>query len=291
MVSKYYSGMSAQILSGIKPAKQLLESLKPAIAKLNPQLVIIQVGTNKASSVYILQKIKACKRVNMRYQHIILPETTTFTELHALILELNEDSDVHGFILQLPLPEHLQAMLPLLIKAMNPKKDVDGFGAYNLGKMFLSVEFEHLPPATPAGVIHLLEYYHYPIAGQNIVVIGHSNIVGKPLGTMLLNRNATVTNCHVHTKDLRLFTEHADIVCTAAGVPNVLTADMVQSNAVIIDIGFNRTASGHLVGDCDFAALVQKVTAITPVPGGIGPMTVACLLRNTVTAAARQLAS
>lgn len=279
--------MTANILSGAEPAAAMLESLQTDITTLNPQLVIIQVGTDDASSSYIQQKIRACKRVGLRCTHLHRADSTSLEELMHTIESLNKDTDVSGFIIQVPLPKHLQPYLPQLIRAMDPKKDVDGFSAYNLGKMFISKEFEHLPPATPAGTIALLDYYNIDIEGKNIVVIGHSNLVGKPLGTMLLNRNATVTNCHVHTKDLLLYTQHADIIFTAAGVPNLVTKDMVSPHVIIIDIGFNRTNNG-LIGDADFENLVDYVQAITPIPGGIGPMTVAQLIKNTVTACKRQ---
>lgn len=279
--------MIAKILTGAKPAAAMLQSLAADIAELDPHLVIIQIGNDDASNSYIHQKVLACKRVGLRCTHLHLAAETTYEEVLATIKQLNTDPAVHGFIIQIPLPAHLKSYLPQLIRAMDPKKDVDGFGAYNLGKMFISKEFEHLPPATPAGTIALLDYYDIPVEGKNIVVIGHSNLVGKPLGTMLLNRNATVTNCHVHTKDLQLYTQHADIICVAAGVPNLLTVDMVSPHAIVLDIGFNRTSNG-LTGDTDFEALKNHVQAITPVPGGIGPMTVAQLIKNTVTAAKRQ---
>jgi len=287
---RYDQPVSARLLSGREVADHLLESLKPMVKKLNPQLVVIQVGENEASASYIKQKIKSCDAVGMRHDHRHLPEHTTLEALFELIEQLNNDSDVTGFFIQLPLPPQLQDHVPQLIRAIDPKKDIDGFTAYNLGKMFLSTEFEHLPPATPSGVIELLEYYKIPIQGQHAVVVGHSNTVGKPLSVMLLNRGATVTTCHIHTRDLAAHTKQADILCVAVGKPNLITADMVKEGAVVVDIGMTRTDAG-LVGDTDFEAVQKKASAITPVPGGVGPMTVASLIRNCVRAKERQLAS
>lgn len=279
--------MSATILTGAEPAAAILHSLKESVQELQPTLQIIQVGDDAPSASYIHKKLEAAGSVGIQAHHVHLPHSASFEEVYKAIEDANADPQINGCILQVPLPEHLKSKLPLLIRALDPKKDVDGFGAYNLGKMFLSSEYEHLPPATPAGVIALLEYYNIPIQGQNIVVIGHSNIAGKPLATMLLNRNATVLCTHKYTKHISDFTKQADIVCSAVGKPNLLTADMVSNQCTIIDIGFNR--NGNIIcGDADFAGLQDHVKAITPTPGGIGPMTVACLLRNTVTAAKRQ---
>jgi methylenetetrahydrofolate dehydrogenase (NADP+)/methenyltetrahydrofolate cyclohydrolase len=173
------------------------------------------------------------------------------------------------------------------MKAIDPKKDVDGFTAYNLGKMFLSKEFEELVPCTPAGVIRMLEYYDIKVDGADVTIVGRSNLVGKPLSIMLLARNATVTTCHVHTKDLAANTKKADILCVAVGKPNLITEDMVKDGAVVIDVGVSRLPNGKLTGDVDFAKVSKKASYITPVPGGVGPMTVACLMENTVKAAKR----
>lgn len=279
--------MSALILSGKDVAAALLESLKPAVKKLDPKLVVVQVGDDPASASYIKQKMKSCETVGMRHEHIHLPEQTTKEELFALVDRLNGDDDVTGFIVQVPLPAPLQPHVPQLFRAIEPKKDVDGFTAYNLGKMFLSIEFEHLPPATPAGIIELLRYYGIDVEGKHAVVVGHSNLVGKPLAVMLLNRNATVTVCHKWTKDLAAQTRQADILVSAVGKANLITKDMVKPGAVVIDVGTVRTAEG-LRGDVDFDAVKDIASAITPVPGGVGPMTVASLIRNCVKAAERK---
>jgi len=283
----YNSAMSALLLAGRPVADAMLASLKDDVQKLDPKLVVVQVGEDPASSSYIRQKLKSCEAVGLRYEHKHLDDKTTLEELMHIIHTLNEDDDVTGFIVQLPLPDQLQPHVPDVIRAIDPKKDVDGFGAYNLGKMFLSTEFEHLPPATPAGVIEMLKYYKIEIAGKHAVVVGRSNIVGKPLAIMLLNRGATISVCHSKTKNLAEITKQADILCLAVGSPKMITADMVKKGAVVIDIGVSRV-DGKLCGDADFDALQEIASAITPVPGGVGPLTVASLIRNCVTTKKRQ---
>lgn len=279
--------MPALLLDGRRVAAEVLASLKPKVAKLNPKLVIVQVGDDPASSSYIRQKLKSCSEIGMRHEHKHLSADTAFEALLKLVEELNQNPDVTGFIVQLPLPGALQARVPELIRAIDPKKDVDGFGAYNLGKTFLSKEFEHLPPATPAGVLLLLKHYKIDVAGKHAVVVGRSNTAGKPLAIMLLNRNATVTVCHSRTKDLGLRTREADILAVAVGKPKLVTVNMVKPGAVIVDIGINEVG-GKLVGDVDFDEVAKVASAITPVPGGVGPLTVASLLRNVVRAKERQ---
>lgn len=224
----------------------------------------------------------------MRHEHIHVSDKTTLDELLVVIEELNRDPDISGFIIQLPLPPQLEAATPQIIRAITPIKDIDGFGAYNLGKTFLSTDFEHLPPATPAGVIELLHYYQIPIEGKHAVVVGRSNIVGKPLGIMLLNRGATVTMCHSKTADLKQMTLQADILCCAVGSAHLITADMVKPGATVIDIGITKVGEG-IQGDIDFENVQHIASAITPMPGGIGPTTVASLIRNCVRAKERQL--
>ncbi|HLC75726.1 MAG TPA: bifunctional 5,10-methylenetetrahydrofolate dehydrogenase/5,10-methenyltetrahydrofolate cyclohydrolase [Candidatus Peribacterales bacterium] len=281
--------MSALLLDGREAAKALLDSLKPKIKALDPKLVVVQVGDDPASASYIKQKFKSCEAVGMRSEHKHLPATTTLKELMTLIESLNTNADVTGFIIQLPLPVHLQSHVPEIIRAIDPKKDVDGFGAYNLGKMFLATEFEHLPPATPGGIVALLEHYKIAVAGKHAVIVGRSNIVGKPIAVMLLNRDATVTICHSKTKDLAAITRGADILIAAIGKPKMITGDAVKEGVVVVDVGMNQTLEG-LVGDVDFEEVVKKASAITPVPGGVGPMTVASLIRNCVNAKERQMA-
>lgn len=282
--------MPATILRGAPVAEALLTSLKQEIAKLNPKLVIVQVGDDPASQSYVRQKLKSCESVGLRTEHRNFKAEVTLPVLMKTIEELNLDEDVTGFIVQLPLPAHLQSHVPDIIKAIDPRKDVDGFCAYNIGKMFLSVDFEHLPPATPAGVIEILRFYAIPVEAKHVVIVGRSNTVGKPLAIMLLNRGATVTVCHSRTKDLKTFTKQADILVAAVGKAGMITKDMVKEGVVIIDVGVSRTKDG-LRGDVDFEAVKELTSAITPVPGGVGPMTVASLIRNCVTAKKRQMHS
>ncbi|MCF7844984.1 MAG: bifunctional methylenetetrahydrofolate dehydrogenase/methenyltetrahydrofolate cyclohydrolase [Kiritimatiellales bacterium] len=280
--------MSAILLSGKEASSALLEGLKPEVAKLDPKLVVVQVGEDPASSSYIKQKFKACETVGMRSEHKHLPEDTSFEDLMSIIDNLNNDDDVTGFIVQLPLPKHLTDKEPEVNRAIDPKKDVDGFGAYNLGKMFLSKDYEDLPPATPSGIIALLEYYKIPVEGKHIVIVGRSNIVGKPIAVMLINRSATVTVCNSRTKDLAKITKQADILICAVGKAHFITKDMVKDGVVVIDVGVNRTDDG-LKGDVDFKSIEPIASAITPVPGGVGPMTVTSLIRNCVRAKERQI--
>jgi methylenetetrahydrofolate dehydrogenase (NADP+)/methenyltetrahydrofolate cyclohydrolase len=280
--------MTPLLLDGKVAAAALLDFLKPLVETLDPKLVVIQVGDDPASSSYIKQKVKSCEKVSMRSEHIHMPSDTTIETLMQKIDELNNDEDVTGFFVQLPLPGQLSGHEPEIIKAISPMKDVDGFGAYNLGKMFLSKEFEHLPPATPSGIIRLLEHFDIEIEGKHAVVVGRSNTVGKPVAVMLLNRNATVTICHSRTKNLSEITKQADILIAAVGKPKMITADMVKEGAVVVDVGIHRTDDG-LCGDVDYEGLQSKVSAISPVPGGVGPMTVSSLLRNCVSAKERQM--
>ncbi len=280
--------MSALLLSGREASAAILAALKPKIGKLDPKLVVVQVGDDPGSSSYIKQKIKSAAEVGMRSEHCHLASSMSLEELLSKVAELNADPDVTGFIVQLPLPDHLQPHVPEIIRAIDPKKDVDGFGAYNLGKVFLSKEFEHLPPATPAGIIMLLEYYKIPVAGKHVVIVGRSNIVGKPLAVMMLNRDATVTVCHSKTKNLSAITKQADILVAAIGKPKFITGDMVKPGAIVIDVGTSRV-DGKLTGDVDFEVVQEIASAITPVPGGVGPMTVCSLIKNCVQAKERQM--
>ncbi len=280
--------MPARLLTGQEPANAILESIQSDVEALDPKLVIVQVGSDPASDSYIRKKLASAEKIGMRHEHVHLRDNITQAEMFAYIKALNEDDDVTGYIIQLPLPDHLAKVQPQLFREIDRYKDVDGFTAYNLGKMFLSPEFEHLPPATPAGAIAMLEFYDIPVEGKHAVIIGASNIVGKPLAVMLLNRGATVTVCHARTKDLKHHTRDADILITAVGKPGLISADMVKEGVVIIDIGMSQTIGG-LKGDADFDALKDIASAITPVPGGVGPMTVASLLKNCVMAKKRQM--
>ena len=279
------------LIDGKKIANEIYENLAVEVQKLTcqhtlqPKLAVIMVGDNPASLSYIKQKRKACEKTGIEWASFDYDDKLTQLELLAKIEELNNDNSIHGILVQLPLPEQFE--VPKVIRAIDPHKDVDGFTAYNLGKMFLGTEFEDLPPCTPAGVIKMLEYYDIDPEGMDVTIVGASNIVGKPLSTMLLNRGATPTICHIKTKDLKSHTINADMVCVAVGKPNLITEDMVKEGVVIIDIGVNRKDDGKLCGDCDFERIEPKASYITPVPGGAGPMTVACLMENTVKAAKR----
>jgi methylenetetrahydrofolate dehydrogenase (NADP+)/methenyltetrahydrofolate cyclohydrolase len=281
----------ATLLDGRVVSDFLLSQVKEEIEKLKadgraPKLVVIVVGNNPASAVYVGKKEEACAKVGMLSERVSLPDTITQDELLSKIEELNQDASVTGMIVQLPLPRGIDPAK--VIKAINPYKDVDGFQAYNVGKMFLSKEFEDMSPCTPKGITKILDYYKIDVGGLDCVVIGRSNIVGKPMAMMLLNRDATVTCCHSRTKNILKYTKEADVIVVAVGKANFLTADMVKEGAIVIDVGMNRLENGKLVGDADFEGLKDKVAAITPVPGGVGPMTVATLLSNTVTAAKKQ---
>lgn len=273
-----------QKLDGKSVGQKILKKVKEEVKKLKnicPKVTIILIGDNPASISYVNQKRKACEETGIEFSLFHKPKIS-HKDLIKKIEELNSDNSVHGILVQLPLPKNIYT--PEIFKAINPKKDVDGFTAYNLGKMFLSTEFEDLAPCTPKGVIKLLEEYKIEIQGKNVTVIGHSNIVGKPLSIMFLNRNATVTTCHIHTKNLKEHTLKADILAVAVGKPRLITKDFVKKGAIVIDIGFNMK-DNKIVGDVDFEGVKSKASYISPVPGGAGPMTVACLMENIVTAA------
>lgn len=257
-------------------------------SNIQPKLTIILVGDDSASLSYIKAKRKAAETVGVVTEFLQYRTDEIDTQqLIAKIHELNADPKTHGILVQLPLPDHVYT--PEVIKAIDPKKDVDGLTAYNLGKMFLSAEFEELAPCTPLGVIRLLEYYNIAVKAKNAVVVGASNIVGKPMGIMLLNRKATVTICNSRTKDLAAHTKMADLLVVAAGKPKLITEEMVKKDAVVVDVGINRV-EGKLVGDVDFKNVAPKCSYITPVPGGCGPMTVACLMENIFKATKKQIA-
>lgn len=275
-----------QLLDGKALSIQLIDSVKEKVASLKPSLAVILVGDNPASLTYVKNKKKACEQAGIEYKEFHFPETISQKEVLDKIEQLNNDPSINGMIVQLPLPEHIY--VPEVIRAIDPAKDVDGFHAYNLGKMFLSPEFEDLPPATPFGIVKLLDHYGIQIQGKEVVVVGHSNIVGKPISTMMLNRNATVTTCHIYTQNLAEHTRRADILIVAVGKEKLITADMVKEDVVVIDVGINRRQDGSLCGDVDFEEISKKASHITPVPGGVGPMTIAALILNTVRATERQ---
>lgn len=281
--------MSAKIIDGRRVSDFVLDEVKSSVAslhkkKIKPKLVIILVGENPASISYIRQKALATEKTGILYDQVNLKTSTTTKKLIEVIERLNKDKSVHGILVQLPLPGHIST--PLVIRAIDPMKDVDGFQAYNLGKMFLSPEFEDLAPCTARGIIRMLEYYKISPAGKHVVIVGRSNIVGKPTSVMLLNRDATVTVCHSKTKNLKKITLQADILIAAVGRPGMVKADMIKKGAVVIDVGTTKVEN-KITGDVDFDRAAKKASFITPVPGGVGPMTVACLMENVSRAAAR----
>ncbi len=274
------------IISGKDISTSIREEIKTEISNMQvrPGLAVILVGNDPASAVYVRNKNKACEEVGIYSEMYTLPEETTREELLGLVEQLNHSPKIHGILVQLPLPKHLDA--EEVIMAINPEKDVDAFHPVNVGKIMIG-NFDFLP-CTPAGVMELLKRSGIEVAGKECVVIGRSNIVGKPQAMLLLHENATVTVCHSKTKNLAEVCKRADVLVSAVGKAKFVTADMVKDGAVVIDVGMNRDENGKLCGDVDFEAVSKKTSYITPVPGGVGPMTITMLLKNTVTAA-RQL--
>ncbi len=281
--------MTARLLEGRAFATAIKDQArKDALALrekygVTPGLAVIIVGEDAASQVYVANKHKACEETGIYSEVIRLPEETGKDALLAKISELNGRSDIHGILLQLPLPQKLKDAEAEFLYAIDPDKDVDGFHPVNVGR--LGIGQEHLVPCTPYGCIKMLELAGIEIAGKRAVIIGRSNIVGKPMAQLLLARNATVTICHSRTQNLPEVTREADILVVAIGKAKFLTAEMVKPGATVIDVGINRLADRKLVGDVDFAAVSEVAGAITPVPGGVGLLTIAVLLGNTVTAA------
>jgi methylenetetrahydrofolate dehydrogenase (NADP+)/methenyltetrahydrofolate cyclohydrolase len=279
------------LIDGKALAADVEAETKPRVEKLAargvvPGLATVLVGENPASQMYIRLKHSACDRVGIRSENVVLPENTTEEQLIAKIVELNERPDIHGILLQLPLPKGLGPQKAMM--TIRPQKDADGFHPENMGALLLGAE--KLVPCTPRGIIYALERLGVKLEGAEAVIVGHSNVVGKPIAAMLLNRNATVQVCHVFTKDLTKHTREADILVVAAGVPGLIKKDMVKPGAIIFDVGINRVGN-KTVGDVDFDAVVDIAGAITPVPGGVGPLTVAMLLSQTVQAAENQTAA
>jgi len=273
------------ILDGKSLSKQIKTELKAKVADLvvksgiKPGLAIVEVGSDPASEIYVRNKIKSANFVGIEARLIKKDESITQEELLKLIAELNADVSVHGIIVQLPLPKHLDERA--VIDRIDPDKDIDGFGVLNKGKLFSGMKC--FQPATPLGVIKLLDAYNIPLKGKEAVVVGRSNIVGKPMGMMLLLRDATVTIAHRYTVDLKKITKEADILVVAVGKKNLITADMIKPGAVVVDVGINREGD-KIYGDVDFDNVSQVASHITPVPGGVGPLTIAALLANTVEA-------
>lgn len=281
----------ARILSGKEFAARIKEDAARGVAELKaagvlPRLAVIIVGSDPASEVYVRNKQRTCEELGIRSDHIALPAETTKEELLACIEELNVDPEVHGILVQLPLPAQIAEDEEEILSHIDPRKDVDGFHPVNVGHLVLGAP--GLRPCTPAGCIRMLDYAGIPIEGAHAVIIGRSNIVGKPMAHLLLERNATVTICHSRTQNLAAIARTADILVAAVGRPHFVTADMVKEGATVIDVGINRIAPKKLVGDVDFDGAAAVAGAITPVPGGVGLLTVAMLMENVVQAAKAQ---
>jgi len=276
----------ATIIDGKELARKTRQNLKIDCDNLKaqgivPKLAVIMVGDNPASKVYVRNKSKACEEVGIEYEEFLLDEKTTQKDLISLIEELNEREDITGILLQSPIPANLD--INEAFRTISPKKDVDGFHPVSVGKLTLGQDT--FVSCTPYGVIKMFEEYNIDLEGKNVVIIGRSNIVGKPLIQCCLNKNATVTVCHSRTKDIAEYTKKADIVIVAIGRAKFLKADMVKDGAVVIDVGINRGEDGKLCGDVDFENVSKKSSYITPVPGGVGPMTIAMLMNNVIKAA------
>ena len=281
--------MNTKIIDGKQISSAVKEKIKEQVAMLkekgiNVGLAVILVGDNPASKVYVANKKKACEDLGIKSFEYLLDADTTSEQLISLVEKLNNDPQVNGILCQLPLPSHLDE--GEVIRAINPEKDVDAFHPVNVGKIMIG-DFDFLP-CTPAGVMEMLHFCDICVSGKECVVIGRSNIVGKPMSMLLLHENATVSVCHSRTVDLKKVTRRADILVSAVGKAGFVTADMVKPGAVVIDVGMNRNSQGKLCGDVDYENVAPQCSAITPVPGGVGPMTIAMLMQNTLTAAKKQ---
>ena len=278
-----------EIIDGKKLAKQIRENLKIECEELkekgiNPKLAVIMVGDDKASKIYVKNKSKACNEIGIKYEEYLLDENINQNELIELIEKLNNDKTVHGILLQSPVPDGLD--INEAFRKISPEKDVDGFNPTNVGKLALNQDT--FVSCTPYGIMRMFEAYNIDLEGKKVVIIGRSNIVGKPLMQCCLNKNATVTVCHSKTKNIKEHIKDADVVISAIGKPEYVTADMVKDGVIVIDVGINRNEDGKIVGDVDFENVSKKASYITPVPGGVGPMTIAMLMNNVIKACNKQ---
>jgi methylenetetrahydrofolate dehydrogenase (NADP+)/methenyltetrahydrofolate cyclohydrolase len=271
------------LLDGKKLSSEIKEELKSELSNYDRKvgLAVVLVGNDKASELYVSMKKKACEYVGIDSISVELPENISQEDLEKRVLELNEDAKVDGILVQLPLPKHLNTNK--ILELIDPKKDVDGFHPTNVGGVLSGLD--SFAPCTPLGMVELLDKYEIEIQGKNVVVVGASNIVGKPIASLLLNRNATVEICHIYTQNLKEHTLKADILVVGVGKENLITADMVKDDVIVLDVGINKREDGKIVGDVDFENVSKKASYITPVPGGVGPMTIAMLLKNTVKSA------
>lgn len=275
----------AEIINGKKLAKEIREDLKIKCEELKergikPKLAVIMVGDDRASQVYIRNKSKVCDEIGIEFEEHLLDSDIEQKVLIDLIEKLNQDKNIHGILLQSPIPKHLD--INEAFRTIAPEKDVDGFNPLNVGKMCLNQET--FVSCTPYGIMKMFEAYDIDLTGKNVTIIGRSNIVGKPLIQCCLNKNATVTVCHSKTKDLKQHTQNADVVIAAIGKSKFVTSDMIKPGAVVIDVGINRSEDGNITGDVDFESVYNKASYITPVPGGVGPMTIAMLMNNVIKA-------
>ncbi|MCO0596437.1 bifunctional methylenetetrahydrofolate dehydrogenase/methenyltetrahydrofolate cyclohydrolase FolD [Peribacillus butanolivorans] len=282
--------MSAQIINGKEIAEAVRQEISKEVQQLReknivPGLAVILVGDNQASQTYVRNKQKACEDLGMHSVLIKKPGDLTQEELIQNIDELNQDDSIHGILVQLPLPGHIQEKA--IIEAISPEKDVDGFHPINIGRMMTGQDA--FLPCTPYGVLVMLEHIGYELEGKHVVIVGRSNIVGKPAGQLFLNADATVTYCHSKTKDLAYYTKQADVVVAAVGKRDTITSDHIKEGAVVIDVGMNRNDEGKLCGDVAFEEVKNKASYITPVPKGVGPMTITMLMKNTVKSAQKTL--
>ncbi len=274
------------ILDGKKLSEKMRENVKKEVIELQkngttPGLAVVLVGNDPASAAYVNMKSKACKEAGIYSIAHEMPETISQENILEIIQMMNHNKNIDGILVQLPLPKHINTTA--ILEAIDPNKDVDGFHPYNVGRVVAGLD--GFIPATPYGVMELLREYNIDPKGKNACIVGASNIVGKPMATLLLNAHATVDICHIYTKDLKAHTLNADIICVGVGVVNLITEDMVKDGVIVIDIGINRLENGKLVGDVDFENVASKCSYITPVPGGVGPMTIAMLLENTIKSA------
>jgi methylenetetrahydrofolate dehydrogenase (NADP+) / methenyltetrahydrofolate cyclohydrolase len=281
--------MTAKIIDGVAVARKIRDECKERVQRIvanggtPPGLAVIMVGSNAASQIYVRNKIRACGNVGIKSFQFDYSSDVDQDVVIDRIIQLNDDPAVHGILVQLPLPPSFD--MPRILHSISADKDVDGFHLYNVGALVVGGTV--FPPCTPYGVLKLLEYEDIALEGKNVVVVGASNIVGKPMALMLMQHEATVCICHAKTRDLAQFTILADILVVAAGYPNLIQPEMVRTGAVVIDVGINRMSDGSLVGDVNFAAVAPKASYITPVPGGVGPMTVSMLLVNTINSCER----
>lgn len=279
----------AEILDGKMLAKEIRENLRKEVEILKqknivPHFAVIMVGDNDASKVYVKNKSKACDEIGIKFEEYLLSKDTTQEELIKLIKKLNTDKNTNGILLQSPIPNQLN--IQEAFNTISPEKDVDGFNSYNVGN--LCIGQDGFVPCTPLGIMRILEKYKIEIDGKKVAIIGRSNIVGKPMAQCMLAKNATVTICHSKTKELKKELKDADIIVAAVGKTNIVTKDLVKDGVVIIDVGMNRNDEGKLCGDVDFENVKEKASYITPVPGGVGPMTIAMLMENVVKATKQQ---